>query len=321
MTHHSTTDRIAFIAMLAGGVLIAFSPIFMRFATESSTITPTAAAFWRVGLALPFLFLGLMINSRRQSQAAGRDIFYMCRTNFIFQPSFLWVGFFFAADLAFWHWSIAFTTVANATLLANMASIFTAVIGFLFFKERFSRQFIFGLILAIIGAFALMGHSLTANPQNLLGDLLGLVTAAAYAGYIIATNKARKNWSTMELMFGSGIITTIILGGLTLMENQSPFPETLDGWWPLLGLSWLSHLLGQSMIMYGLAHLSATMGSVSLLIQPICAALLAAMIFGENLVIYHLIGGTLILTGILICRRGHKKDQKQKEAAIKTAAS
>ena len=36
-------------------------------------------------------------------------------------------GFCFAGDLAFWHWSIVLTSVANSTLLANLAPIFVAL--------------------------------------------------------------------------------------------------------------------------------------------------------------------------------------------------
>ena len=36
-------------------------------------------------------------------------------------------GLLFAGDLAFWHWSIVLTSVANAVLLANCAPIFVAL--------------------------------------------------------------------------------------------------------------------------------------------------------------------------------------------------
>ena len=38
-------------------------------------------------------------------------------------------GLFFAADLGVWHWSIVYTSVANSTLLANLAPIFVTLAG------------------------------------------------------------------------------------------------------------------------------------------------------------------------------------------------
>lgn len=297
MTNASKSQSRAFLAMLLGGIMIAFSPIFMRYATDLSDVSPSAAAFWRVSLSLPLLMLVIVWQRKSLS---------MLRFDYFLRREFWLVGFFFAADLAFWHWSVDHTTVANATLLANMAAIFTACIGFLFFKERFSRLFLLGLCLSVIGAAALMGHSFTASPENLYGDILGIVTALAYAGYIVAANKARKRYSTVQLMFWGGMISALFLLPITLFETKALMPATLDAWWPLLGLAWISHLLGQSLIIYGLAHLSAAMGSVSLLIQPLVAALLASTLFSELLVIYHLVGGVLILAGIMICKQNDR---------------
>jgi len=36
-------------------------------------------------------------------------------------------GVFFAGDLALWHWSIGVTSVANSTLLVNLAPVFVAL--------------------------------------------------------------------------------------------------------------------------------------------------------------------------------------------------
>src|SRR6478609_4409334 len=50
-------------------------------------------------------------------------------------------GLFFAADLGVWHFSILFTSVANSTLLANLAPIFVTLAGWLLWKQRFTRTF------------------------------------------------------------------------------------------------------------------------------------------------------------------------------------
>ena len=84
-------------------------------------------------------------------------------------------------------------------------------------------------------------------------------------------------------------------------------PPTLAGWAPLLALAWFTHVVGQSLIIYALAHLPAAFGSVSLLIQPVVAAILAWILFAESLGIYHLIGASLIISGIIVCKKGVRK--------------
>ncbi len=218
--------------------------------------------------------------------------------------AFVAAGLLFAGDLAFWHWSIRYTTVANATLLANFAPIFVTLAGYAFFSERFSRQFLLGMALAIAGAVILMGRSLAFDSDHFFGDMLGLITAIFYAGYIIAVARLRARRSTATIMAWSGLVTCAALFALAILSGESIVPLTARGWAILLGLALISHACGQSLIAFALAHLPAALSSVSLLLQPAIAALLAWAILEEPLGPWQALGGVVILGGILLARRG-----------------
>jgi drug/metabolite transporter (DMT)-like permease len=72
----------------------------------------------------------------------------------------------------------------------------------------------------------------------------------------------------------------------------------------LIGLALISVAGGQSMIAYALAHLPAAFGSVSLLLQPAAAAVLAWLFLGEALGPWQALGAVIILDGIYLARRG-----------------
>ncbi|MDC0111902.1 DMT family transporter [Emcibacteraceae bacterium] len=292
-------DMVAFVALLIGGIAIGTSPIFMRFAQE--VVTPTSAAFWRLALSLPILISWQLydITKNTKKNTPGLRLLEM--------KPFVIIGFFFALDLTLWHWSVQLTTVANATLLANMAAIFTAIGGFLFFGERFSITFIAGMVLALFGAMSLMGSSVELGSNHLIGDSIGLVTAFAYAGYMIASAQARKKYSTVSIVLGTSLVGCVFLFPIAMYEAGNFMPLSLIDWLPLLALGWFTHVVGQSLIVYALAHLPAALGSVGLLIQPMVAAILAWMLFSEVLGIYHFFGATLIISGIFICKKGVRK--------------
>jgi len=287
----------AFVALIIGGLAIGTSPIFMRFAET----TPTSTAFWRIALSIPLLILWQMYDLKKNK---GQVFDFKALKDF---APFLLVSFFFAADLIMWHWSVNLTTVANSTLLANMSVIFTAVGGFILFGDRFSRTFIIGMMLALLGAVALMGHSIEFNPENIFGDLLGLTTATAYAGYMMASVAARKRFSTVSVMLGTAVISAVFILPVAIFETGLFVPSTLIEWWPLIGLAWFTHVVGQSLIIYALAHLPAALGAVGLLIQPVVAGVLAWYLFAEALGIYHFVGAALIISGIFVCKRGASK--------------
>ena len=64
------------------------------------------------------------------------------------------------------------------------------------------------------------------------------------------------------------------------------------------------HVLGQSLIAYGFAHLPASFSSVSLLMQPVLAAVYAWLLLNEPMGLNQIAGGAIVLFGIYLAKRG-----------------
>jgi drug/metabolite transporter (DMT)-like permease len=280
----------ALVALLSGAAFIALSPIFVRV----SEAGPTATAFWRVALAVPALWLLYSVKPRQRARRYSAK-----------WPLLLAGGVAFAGDLAFWHSSIKFTSVANSTLLANLASIFVTLAAWIFLRQRPSRLFLAGLAAALAGVLVLVHTSLEFSSTGLLGDALGVVTALFYAGYILAVKGLRdRGETTLHLMAVTSTITAILLFPVALGTGEPMLPQSATGWWVLIGLALVSHAAGQGLIAYALAHLPAAFSSVSLLFQPVMAALFAWALLSEGLVPLQVAGGLVVLCGIYLARRG-----------------
>jgi drug/metabolite transporter (DMT)-like permease len=284
--------RPALVALLAGATCIALSPIFVRL-SESG---PTATAFWRVALALPALWLLYFARrARPRPYRLDRGAWWMLFA----------AGFSFAGDLAFWHTSIQLTSVANSTLLANLASIFVTLGAWVFLKQRPSGLFMAGLAAALAGVGLLVHSSLAFSVTGLAGDALGVVTALFYAGYLFAVKGLRDAGETVvHLMAVTSTISAIVLFPVALAANEAIFPASAFGWGILLGLALVSHAAGQGLIAFALAHLPAAFSSVSLLFQPVMAALFAWVLLAEPLVAAQIAGGVVVLLGIYLARKG-----------------
>jgi drug/metabolite transporter (DMT)-like permease len=279
----------AVAALLAGAAAIGSSAVFVKV----SEAGPIATAFWRVALALPFLWAWSVIGSRGAhvaSFAAQRRLM-------------IWAGLFFAGDLAVWHWSIVLTSVANATLLANLAPIFVTFAVWMLYGKRPTALFVAGLACAIAGVTLLLGGDLNAGGRAVLGDLLGVVTAMFYAAYQLAVTRLRAGAATAGIMAWSGLVTAVILLPIALASGEQFLPHSPAGWLKLAGLALISQVAGQSLIAYAMAHLPATFSSVGLLAQPVIAALLAWGLLAETLGWVEIAGGVVVLVGIAIAHR------------------
>jgi drug/metabolite transporter (DMT)-like permease len=279
-------------ALIIGGAAIGGSPIFVRL----SEVGPMATAFWRVALAL----IPLLAWSRlRGGAVADKPPQRLSDYAQLVLP-----GVFLAIDLAAWHLALTMTSVANATLLANLAPVFVTLAGWALFRSAVSGIFLGGLATAIAGVVVLKGGPAALGGGDLAGDGIAIVAAAFYAGYILAIGRLRSRFSTNRIMIWSTASAAVCMLPMALLAEQSLFPTSAFGWAMLFGLAFVSHAGGQVAITYALAFLPPAFSSLTLLLQPVVAALLAWVLLSEPVGAMQAIGGAIVLIGILIARRG-----------------
>ena len=294
------------LALFAGAFCIATSAIWVRL----SELGPVATAFWRVALALPLLWAWACAVSVSANAEAGRR----------FRWPLAAAGACFAGDLALWHGSIVLTSVANATLLANFAPIFVTLAVWLIFGRKPSGRFVAALAVALAGTVVLVGASMGAQAGmpasgripaadgslRLVGDALGIGTAMFYAAYQLFVSRVRSSVSTASVMAWSSLACATLLLPIAVASGETLLPSSLYGWGILAGLALTSHVAGQSLIAYAIAHLSPTLASVGLLLQPVVAAAFAWQLLGEPVGTMQVVGGTIVLAGIWLATRADR---------------
>jgi drug/metabolite transporter (DMT)-like permease len=282
-------QRLALPALLAGGIAIGFSPIFVRL----SELGPIATGFYRLLLALPLLWLWMHWEERHTAHATARIEWLPMAVP----------GILFAGDILFWHWSITTTTVANATLFANLAPVIVTAGAWIYLRERVTPSFLAGMALAMSGGALLMQASAALGARYVLGDTLGLVTACFFGSYVVAVARLRHRISASTIMFYSSAVTCVLLLAATLLSGESLLPATAHGWVALFALAWISQAMGQGFIAYALGHLPASFSSLAILIEPLTAAVLGWVWLGEALGTLQAVGAVIVLAGIAVARR------------------
>jgi drug/metabolite transporter (DMT)-like permease len=97
-----------------------------------------------------------------------------------------------------------------------------------------------------------------------------------------------------------------VLLPIALATGEPMLAQSASGWWILVGLALVSHAAGQGLIAYALAHLPAAFSSVSLLFQPVMAAVFAWLLLAEPLIAAQVAGAVVVLLGIYLARRGSR---------------
>jgi drug/metabolite transporter (DMT)-like permease len=275
----------AYVALFAGVVGISFTAIFTKLAGMPAPV----AAFYRMGIAS--LVMTLLVLSRRPSLSPGAARWGLAG------------GLWFAANLLLLNAALGRTSAATATLLDNTAPIWVGLGAMVFFGERLGPRYWIGLSLALAGASVVTGAFLGQGSRLESGALLALVGAIFYAGYLLNTQRARRELDAVTYLWlvactAAGVIFMVCL---TLRLPLTGYP--LRSYAAMLGVGLVSQTAGWLLINFALGVVPASAAVVVLLAQPVITGLLAIPILGERLTWPQVAGGALALTGIYLCLR------------------
>ena len=259
------SHRFAFPALLLGSSALALGPWFVRLAG----VGPVAAGFWRLALALPFLFAIAGLTGQAVHWP-GRKLTGIT----------LAAAFFFAADLAAWHTGIHMTKLGNATLFGNTSSLIFALWGLWLARRPPSRMQAAALTLAALGAALLMGSSAELSARNVKGDLLTLFAGLLYTGYLIAVQRVRRSLAPLPMLFIASLFGALMLLPASLLLGERFFPSD---WTFVLILALSSQVLGQGLLVYAMGSLSPLVVGLTLLTQPAISALVGWLAYRETL--------------------------------------
>lgn len=275
---------LGILALTCGAFAMGASVLFVRMAD----VGPFASAFWRVALALPVLAVwGAM--------AEGRRAFRVDRASLL-------AGGCFAGDLFFWHLAILGTTVANATALATTSPVWITAFAVLVLGQRVPGRGWGGLGLCVLGAAALVGQSWHFAPDQLPGDLAGLITAIFFAGYFIAVSRARRSRGAAAVTLVSTAATTVLLFAVALVAEPTLWPASARGAGALLALALVSQVGGQGLMAVGLAAVPPAFGALVFFLEVVSATALGALLLGEPLGMAQAGGIALIIAGLVVAR-------------------
>jgi len=282
------------LRLFAGAAMISFSPVWVKLVS----VSPTTSGFYRVffgGVALA-LFLAITRQRLHLSKRVWLILILSC--------------VFFALDLWFWHRSINYIGPGLSTLLANFQVFFMMLAGVLILGQRPRPVQIVAVPLALVGLGMIVGFDWESLPNDYrLGVVFGLLTAVAYAGYMLTMRSVRTGavhpLPTREVAIVS-IGSAIILGLSAMVEGVSlEIPTLADATW-LLAYGLLSHCLGLLLIASSLPKVSTTEAGLALLLQPTLSFVWDVLFFARPMTALELSGAAIALVAIYLGSRANR---------------
>lgn len=204
---------------------------------------------------------------------------------------------------AFEIMALSYTSVSNVGILVSVSPFFTAVFSKVFLKENsISKNFFLGFMLALAGIFLISTQGDFSFRLNIFGDLLALLSAICWSAYSLISNKVSSfgynNIVVTRRIFFYGLLFVLPVLLFTNADwNLQAFtqPQNLFSMLYLaVGASSLCFLLWNNAI----EKIGVLRTSTYIYLLPIISILASALLLGESITLYSVVGITLILVGL-----------------------
>lgn len=216
------------------------------------------------------------------------------------------------AALCLWLNQLAFvyalegTSASTIALILGATPIFAALIGIPFGLERaLSRRFWLAALISFAGVGLVALGSSGGLGGDLRGTLLGVATAATWAGYSVVIAPLMERYSASR-------ISAVVLPLGWVLIALVGWPQTTEqdyvglGWevWALLAFATLGPLVLTNVLWFRSLHrIGPSRATLVANLQPFVAAVFALVLLSERMTVLQVAGGALIAVGILFARR------------------
>lgn len=207
------------------------------------------------------------------------------------KKSWMLRGIWGAASMIAYYLAIQLTSSGRATLLMNMYPLFVAILGFLLFNEKISKNTIISLFFCTAGVLFVLHDG---SDYSIFGDLIALAGGLA-AGFAVQFVKRSRETDNSLILY----LSPCLFGLTTLPFTFREFGHiNLHGFAFLFAVALLS-FLAQFLMAYGYKEISASKGSIVFYLQT-ALAIAFSIFIDEKLTVRFFTGLGLILFGLAI---------------------
>ena len=184
------------------------------------------------------------------------------------------------------------TTVANVVFIISTQTMFLAIFGFFYLKEKVSLIGSSSIFLAMSGILIMVGDSISTG--SLFGNLVALVIPINFAIYVMIIRK-NSNLDMVPAMLYSGIFS-LIYGAILSKSFEFSSHDLFMGF--LLGVPQLA--LGFICITIGSRTTASATVGLLMLMETLCGPLWVWLFLSEIPPISVFIGGAVIISAIIL---------------------
>ncbi|EHH3739213.1 DMT family transporter [Vibrio parahaemolyticus] len=266
----------------------------------ASTIEPSAMSFYRWFVAMVLLTpfcLPAVIKQRHVIRPYLTKLAFLALLGMVLNQS---LGYY--AGLT--------TTASNMALITSLVPLISVFLSVPLLGKSVSMLSIVGGVISLGGLAFMLGHgdvTYFLHQDMTQGDSLMLLAALVYAAYCVLLKRWKMPFNSLTLVYMQGFFSVIMLTPLWLSSEQLlPSQEAL----PLIAYAGIAaSIFAPLMWVKAIDLIGADSSAMFMNLMPVVSVALASTLLGEEIHVYHIIGGLMVLSGVILSQIKIRKKQ------------
>ncbi|HCG8598026.1 TPA: DMT family transporter [Vibrio parahaemolyticus] len=266
----------------------------------ASTIEPSAMSFYRWFVAMllltPFC-LPAVIKQRHVIRPYLTKLAFLALLGMVLNQS---LGYY--AGLT--------TTASNMALITSLVPLISVFLSVPLLGKSVSMLSIVGGVISLGGLAFMLGHgdvTYFLHQDMTQGDSLMLLAALVYAAYCVLLKRWKMPFNSLTLVYMQGFFSVIMLTPLWLSSEQLlPSQDAL----PLIAYAGIAaSIFAPLMWVKAIDLIGADSSAMFMNLMPVVSVALASTLLGEEIHVYHIIGGLMVISGVILSQIKVRKKQ------------
>ncbi|MEP7731592.1 DMT family transporter [Vibrio parahaemolyticus] len=266
----------------------------------ASTIEPSAMSFYRWFVAMVLLTpfcLPAVIKQRHVIRPYLTKLAFLALLGMVLNQS---LGYY--AGLT--------TTASNMALITSLVPLISVFLSVPLLGKSVSMLSIVGGVISLGGLAFMLGHgdvTYFLHQDMTQGDSLMLLAALVYAAYCVLLKRWKMPFNSLTLVYMQGFFSVIMLTPLWLSSEQLlPSQEAL----PLIAYAGIAASIFAPLMWVKVIDLiGADSSAMFMNLMPVVSVALASTLLGEEIHVYHIIGGLMVISGVILSQIKVRKKQ------------
>jgi drug/metabolite transporter (DMT)-like permease len=280
-----------YVALLLSMLAMSVSAPLNKLAMAQG-MPPAVINFWRLGTA-SLCTLPLVLFTVRGRQ----DVKLLANTP---KDMLLMAASAVFLSMHFYTWvlSMTITSTFGSVVLVSAHPVFTLLGDRVFFGQRYTKASLAGAGISLLGIVLVGGNSLLRHEGKITGDLLALLGALMFSGYMLVGRELRSRYAINTYTTGVYGVSAIILALITVVSGLKFAPYPLPAFAFVGCIIVASTFLGHTVVNWTLGHLAPSTVSIVLLVGPIMTGIWSYLLLGDIPSVFLIMGGLVTVLGM-----------------------